>query len=212
MRGFIRLAIVLVAGSYATAALSGDETSANARMSLAQARAYLKAEQIDLLPDNLAQQIVTGNVEAVDAMVAAGIDVNAQSLLPQSPLELAAMTCSGGRLAPEATVHMMDTLIAAGANPNTPGMAGLGPLMIAAQQCKPAVIKRLIAAGAKLDSRTPQGYTPLSMALTVSNYDAAEALIDGGAKLSAAGAQKLTRDGPGNERLNGLVARAVKTE
>jgi uncharacterized protein len=205
-----RLAVMLVAGAYATAAFSADD-AVKPKMTPAQARAYLKAEQIAPLPDNLAQQILSGNVEAVDAMVVAGVDVNAKTSLPQSSLELAGMTCAGGRVATEDTVHIMNTLIVAGANPNTPGMAGLGPLMLAAQQCKPPVVKRLIGAGAKLDSRTPQGFTPLSMALIVSNYDAAEALIDGGARLSAEGGQKLTQGAPDNKRLNDLVARATKS-
>jgi ankyrin repeat protein len=205
----IGLAVILVAGAYATAAFSGDD-SAKPQMTRAQARAYLKAEQIDPSPDSLAQQILSGDVEAVDAMVAAGVDVNATTSMPQSSLELAGMTCAGGRVATEDTLHIMNTLIVAGANPNTPGMAGLGPLMVAAQQCKPPVVKRLIAAGAKLDSRTPQGFTPLSMALIVSNYDAAEALIDGGARLSVESGQKLTQGTPDNKRLNDLVARATK--
>lgn len=202
--------VVLAASTHATIALAGNDT-AKPPMTSAKARAYLQSEQIPLVPDSLAQQIVSGNVKAVDAMVAAGIDVNAPSDLPQSSLELAGMTCAGGRLPPEETVHIMNTLIGAGANPNTPGMAGLGPLMLAAQQCKPPVIKRLIEAGAKLDSRTPQGFTPLSMALIVSNYDAAEALIDAGARLSAEGAQKFAQADPANKRLNDLVARATKT-
>jgi ankyrin repeat protein len=120
------------------------------------------------------------------------------------------MTCAGGRLPTEDTVHLMNTLIGAGANPNTPGVGGLGPLMLAAQQCKPPVVKRLIEAGAKLDSRTPQGFTPLSMALITANYDAAEALIDAGAKLSTEAGQNLTK-GADNKRLIALVTRATQS-
>jgi uncharacterized protein len=207
---FAALAVVLVAGAYATSAFSTDN-GAKPKMTQAQARAYLKAQQIDPLPDNLAQQILSGDVEAVDALVAAGVDVNAKTSLPQSSLELAGMTCAGGRVATEDTVHIMNALLVAGANPNTPGMAGLGPLMLAAQQCKPPVVKRLIEAGAKLDSRTPQGFTPLSMALIVSNYDAADALIEGGARLSVESGQKLTQGAPDNKRLSDLVARATKS-
>jgi ankyrin repeat protein len=208
MRTGACLAIMLVVGGWTTAAMAGDDRP---RMSRAEAHAYLEAKQIDLLADNFASKIVTGDAGAVDAMVAAGIDVNGTSSLPQSSLELAAMTCSGDRSAPEITLHIMDTLTAAGANPNTPGMAGLGPLMIAAQQCKAPVVKRLIAAGARLDSRTSQGFTPLSMALIVSNYEAAEALIESGARLSVESGQKLTEGQSGNKRLVDLVARATGT-
>jgi uncharacterized protein len=207
---FLSLAVLLAAGAYATVAFAGDD-STKPKMTRAQALAYIKAEQIDLSPDGLGQQILSGNAEAVDAMVAAGVDVNAPGSLPQSSLEFAGMTCAGGRVATPDTLHIVNTLIGAGANPNAPGMGGLGPLMLAAQQCKAPVVKRLVEAGAKLDSRTPQGFTPLSMALIVSNYDAAEALVDAGARLSVEGGQKLTQGAPDNKRLNDIVARATKS-
>ena len=209
---FLSLAVLLAAGAYATVAFAGDDSTKPKMTQGAQALAYIKAEQIDLSPDGLGQQILSGNAEAVDAMVAAGVDVNAPGSLPQSSLEFAGMTCAGGRVAtPGHALHIVNTLIGAGANPNAPGMGGLGPLMLAAQQCKAPVVKRLVEAGAKLDSRTPQGFTPLSMALIVSNYDAAEALVDAGARLSVEGGQKLTQGAPDNKRLNDIVARATKS-
>jgi len=147
-----------------------------------------------------------GDATAVDALIAAGLD--AKRSLPQSPLELAAMSCAGGWVPPEVTDHMMEALIAAGANPNAPGIQGLGPLMLAAQQCRAPVVKRLVAAGARLDSTTPQGFTPLSMALIVKNYDAAQALIDAGARIPADVGKKLT-EGSSDQRLKDLVARAI---
>lgn len=176
-------------------------------MTALQARAYLSDQGIDILPENLPQQILIGNAEAVDALIAAGIDVKAKTSLPQSPLELAAMSCSGGRMPAPVTLHMIDSLIAAGADPDAPGIQGLGPLMIASQQCQAPVVSRLVAAGAKLDSRTPQGFTPLTVALTFKNYGAAGALIDKGARITAADGRKLT-EGSTDQRLKALVARA----
>ena len=202
------IGLTLLAVLTSAPAARADDLSGRPRMTRPQAFAYLQANGIEASPDSLSQQIITGGVEAVDALVAAGVDVRARTSLPQSSLTLAAMTCAGGRLPTSATLHMMDTLVEAGADANAPGMSGLGPLMVASQQCKAPVVKRLLAAGARLDSRTPQGFTPLSMALTVGNYDAAEALIDGGARLSAESGRKLQT--PGNRRLNELVARATR--
>jgi len=202
-----RLAITLAVSCVALAAAA---SAAPGQMTAQEARAYLQAAGIAVLPDSLPQVIITGDDKAVDALIAAGLDVNAKGSLPQSPLELAAMSCAGGRVAPAVTAHMMDSLIAAGANPNAPGIQGLGPLMLAAQQCDAAVIKRLVAAGAKLDSRTPQGFTPLSMALIVKNYSAAEALVDAGARISPEVGQKLT-EGSNDQRLKDLVTRATGT-
>ncbi len=177
-------------------------------MSPSEAHDYLKRHGIALVPDSLPEQLIGGNAEALDALIAAGLNVNAKGSLPQSPLELAAMSCTNPQVDPAVTTHMMDTLLTAGADANAPGMQGLGPLMIAAQQCGALPVKRLIAAGAKLDSRTPQGFTPLSMALITKHYDAAQALIDAGAKLSPEAGQKLTT-GSDDERLKALVAKAT---
>ncbi len=177
-------------------------------MTSAEARAYLADQGIDPIAENVPQQILIGNAKALDALVAAGVNVNAKTSLPQSPLELAAMSCAGGRVEAPVTLHMVNTLLAAGADPNAPGIQGLGPLMIAAQQCRAAVVDRLAQAGATLDSRTPQGFTPLGMALTVKNYDAAEALIGKGARITPGEGRKLT-EGANDPTLKALVGRAV---
>lgn len=190
------------------AATCGIAEAQSQHMTKQQARDLLQQQGIELLSENLPQQIIGGNVEALDAMITLGVDVNAKTGLPQSPLELAATSCSNPEVKPAATAHIVDSLVAAGANPNAPGIQGLGPLMIAAQQCGSLVIKHLIAAGAKLDSRTPQGFTPLSMALITKHYDAAEALIDAGARISPQAGDKLTQ-GSEDARLKDLVRRGT---
>lgn len=176
-------------------------------MTRQQAQALLQAEGVPLVPDALPQEIMAGKADVLDAMILLGIDVNAKTSLPQSPLELAAMSCTAGTK-PAVTAHMVDALVAAGANPNAPGMGGLGPLMTASQQCGALVVQHLVKAGAKLDSRTPQGFTPLSMALITKHYDAASALIDAGARLSPDAARKLT-EGSDDAQLKDLVRRAT---
>ncbi len=205
--GCCLLSIPLLATVPPPAAASAT-AAGNGGMTQADARAYLAERGIDPIPENVPQQILIGNAKALDALVAAGVDVNAKTSLPQSPLELAAMSCAGNRVALPVTLHILDTLLAAGADPNAPGIQGLGPLMVASQQCRGPVVDRLLQAGAKLDSRTPQGFTPLGMALTVKNYDAAAALIGKGARITPAEGRKLT-EGPHDPVLQALVARAV---
>lgn len=172
-----------------------------------QATDVLREAGVDPLPDNYPDVIMNGNLPAVRAMIALGIDPNAKTSLPQSSLELAASACSNPGVTPESVAGIVDALVAAGANPNAPGIQGLGPLMIAAQQCGALVVNHLLAAGAKLDSRTPQGFTPLSMALVTKHYDAADALVAAGARLSSGEAAKF-RGGPPDARLDGLLTKA----
>ena len=40
------------------------------------ARGWLRGHGIDPLPDNVPQQILTGNADALDALIAAGVDIN----------------------------------------------------------------------------------------------------------------------------------------
>jgi len=183
------------------------------KMNKAEAVAYLKANHLGLEPTNLVSLVLSGNVESVEALVVAGVDLKSTSeMMPRSPLELAAGSCRQGAYAKTAdTLRMIDLFLGAGADPNHEGMVGLTSLIIAAQQqCPPVVIKRLLAGGAKLEKRTTQGYTALSMALVVANLDAAETLIEAGARLSPEAAKKfLNGTHDDNPRLIELVKRAT---
>ena len=181
--------------------------AATPAMTPGQAKAYLAEQGIDPLPDNYPQAIMNGDAKAVDSLIALGVDVNAKTSLPQSPLELAATACAGGHVASANVIAVMQSLIKAGADPNAPGIQGLGPLMIAAQQCDGPVIKTLLAAGAKIDLRTPQGFTPLTMALITKHYSAADALIDAGARITPAEAAKF-KGGPPDEALDAALNKA----
>jgi len=182
------------------------------KMTKAEAVAYLEERDTPVDPEALPSAILTGEVDTVEALIVAGVDVKAKTSLPQSPLELAASSCTrGARIKPEDTLRMIDLFLGAGVDPNHDGMAGLSALILAAQQqCPPIVIKHLLAGGAKLDKRTPQGFTALSMALIVANFDAAETLIEAGARLSPeAGKKFLTGTKDDNPRLVELVGRAT---
>ncbi|MGA9333458.1 MAG: ankyrin repeat domain-containing protein [Rudaea sp.] len=194
----------------ASATFASALQAAQPAMTREQANAYLDAHQLSPLRGNLTSPLIGGRVEEVEALLAAGVDPNEKDELPQTTLELAAMSCSGGRVKPADTVAMMDALLAAGARPNDPGMGGMTALISAAQKCPGVVLKRLIAGGAKLDARTPQGYTALSMALLLSNYDAAAVLIDAGARLSPTAARKLLDGHKADKRRVALVKRAMK--
>lgn len=197
---------LLLAGS----SFAGAMHAAQPAMTRAQANAYLDANRMSPLRGNLTSPLIGGAVETVQALLAAGVDPNEKGETPQSTLELAAMSCSGGRVKPAVTVAMMDALFAAGAHPDEAGPGGMTALIAAAQNCPGVVVRRLVAGGAKLDARTPQGFTALSMALLLSNYDAATALIDAGARLSPNAAQKLLKGHESDKVRAALLKRATK--
>jgi len=183
------------------------------RMTKSEAVAYLKANHLALDPSNLGTLVFNGEVEGVEALVVAGVDLKTTSeMMPKSPLELAVLNCGHGAHATTAdTLRMIDLFLGAGVDPNHEGMAGLTALIMAGRDgCPPVVIKRLLAGGAKLEKRTPQGYTALSLALLLAKLDTAEALIEAGARLSPEATKKLldgTHDD--NPRLIELVKRAA---
>src|ERR1700720_4450092 len=184
-----------------TAEPAGDAAPKVPHMSREEALAYLAEEQLALDPTNLVSPIMNGKVELVEALLAAGVDVNDRSGLPQPVLQLAVSSCAGDRLETPKILAMIDVLLA-------PGARGLSPLMVAVQQCPPAVVRRLLRAGADLQFRTSLGISTLAMALIVKNYDAAEVLIDAGARLSPEAASKLLTGKKDDARLVALVKRA----
>jgi ankyrin repeat protein len=203
---------IAVLGVSSLAALAaepaGDAVPKVPHMSREEALAYLAEEQLALDPTNLVSPIMNGKVELVEALLAAGVDVNDRSGLPQPVLQLAVSSCSGDRIEIPKVLAMIEVLLAHGAKVNPPGAGELSPLMVAVQQCPPAVVRRLLRAGADLQFRTSLGISTLAMALIVKNYDAAEVLIDAGARLSPEAASKLLAGKKDDPRLVALVKRA----
>ena len=160
-------------------------------MTKAEAQEYIKDNDIYPVAGNLAGAIMNGRVDDVRAMLAIGVDPNEKTALPQSPIKLAAMSCSGRRVSVEDIVTMIRVLAQGGATVN-PANADASPMITAAQQCPAPVIKALLEVGGDKAARTTQGFTPLSMAFIVRNYDAAKELMAAGATLSKDAANKLT--------------------
>ncbi len=177
-------------------------------MSREEALAYVAEEQLSLVPSNLVSPIMNGNVELVEALLSAGVDVNDMTDMPKPVLRLAASSCAGKRLETDKILAMIEVLLAHGAKVNDPQPSELSALMAAAQSCPAPVVRRLVRAGADMKFRTSLGYTPLSMAFIVGNLDAAEALIEAGARLSPEAAAKLLEGKKDDARRVALINKA----
>ena len=160
------------------------------KMTREEALAYLGVDQVAQDADILVSLVMNGEVETVEALLAAGLDVNGANLLRKPILRIAMSACASQRYSPERQLAMAEVLLSHGAAVNEEG-GELSPLMVAAQHCPAPMVRRLLAAGADSNFKTSLGYSPLAMAFVMKNYAAAEALIESGARLSAAAAARL---------------------
>ena len=115
------------------------------------------------------------NPAVIDALLAAGADVNVPAQLGLTPLYLAAMW--------NENLAVIEALLAAGADVNVPAQLGLTPLMQALEyNDNSAVFDALLAAGAELEARDYGGRTVLHLA---SDAAVIEVLLAAGANLEA---------------------------
>ena len=128
-----------------------------------------------------------GRTETVNALVAAGADVNAKAGDNQTPLHRAV---NGGR-GRTATVK---ALIAAGADVNVKDDYGRTPLRVAAGEGFIEIVRALVAADVDLNARdvysniplyVTMGYTPLHAAMVEGHMEIFQALVAAGADVNA---------------------------
>lgn len=120
------------------------------------------ANGIEMKTEALALAAELGHTEIVNALIAAGVDVNQGDSEGWTPLMAAA---GGGHTA------IVEKLLAAGANVNAQTAFGLTPLMAAAAKGQTATVKQLIAAGADLNAKDQNSWTALVWALDGKHAD-----------------------------------------
>lgn len=134
------------------------------------------ARGTEIPAEALALAAELGHTEIVEALIAAGAEVNQGDSEGWTPLMAAA---GGGHTA------IVEKLLAAGANVNAQTVFGLTPLMAAAAKGQTATVKQLIAAGADLNAKDQNSWTALVWALDGKHADVV-------AVIKAARAQSLT--------------------
>ncbi|USE38501.1 ankyrin repeat domain-containing protein [Endozoicomonas sp. SCSIO W0465] len=119
-----------------------------------------------------------GHIDCLQALIAAGADLNAANKNGDTPLYIAAQNRH---------IDCLQALIAAGADLNAATRYGFTPLYIAAaREGHIDCLQALIDAGADLNAATKNGCTPLYMAAQEGLIDCLQVLIDAGADLNAA--------------------------
>ena len=142
----------------------------------AAAVAVLKAAGRCVYPDTLHRAALDGDIEAIETLLATGVDPNARGDRGMSPLHFAAR---------RGYLGVIETLLAAGADPNARGDGGKTPLHEAARGRRVEALKALLAAGANVNARDDNDSSPLFLAIFNGSVEAVKALIQAGADLNS---------------------------
>ena len=117
------------------------------------------------------------DADAVEALLRAGLDVNAPSADGATALHWAAY---------HDAVGLADRLLAAGGDVDASNDYGVTPLSLACDNGSAGMVNRLLEAGADADAARSTGETPLMTCARTGNVAAVRALLDAGANPSAA--------------------------
>ena len=113
-----------------------------------------------------------GYIKIVQALLEAGVDVNARIPDGKTALMLASQKGHAG---------VVQALLEAGADVNKLGPNSGTALMIASEKGHIKILKALIQAGADLNARSTDGWTALMLASKAGHVEIAKALIEAGA-------------------------------
>jgi hypothetical protein len=195
--------------NYVNSMPAEDETAALAPADAAKERAaiaFLEERNLGVSFDQLRRSAIEAEPEEVQALIDAGVDVNAGSAV-DAPIIRALSACAHQGGENERILATIDVLLAAGADLKKMDDNKNTPLMSAAQYCGAGAVKKLIEAGAEVNVTNGSGVNPLTMALIMSKLDAAEVLADKGARLSADQVTMVSSIAT-DERAKGIVKKA----
>jgi len=122
--------------------------------------------------DALVNAASAGDIAAVEALLAKGIDVAALSRHGESAL---------GRAAAKGRVEMIRALVAKGANPSAGNSRGITPLIFAAFEGQTEAARALLSAGADPNGVTGGGATALKVAVDLRHHEIEQLLRKAGA-------------------------------
>ena len=120
-----------------------------------------------------------GHIEIVEFLLNHGADINAESLLGDTPLIIAAWYAKDGKY------ETIKTLLEHGAKVNNKNKRGRTALHQAAMHSSKEVINLLISYGADFNAKDERQSTPLHQAAMLSNTEAVKALVEHGADIFA---------------------------
>ncbi|MGA9333459.1 MAG: ankyrin repeat domain-containing protein [Rudaea sp.] len=176
-----------------------------------QALSFLRAHGTKVSIDGMDDAAMHGQADVVQALIDAGVDVNAQSVGGGVIGYATQLACVEQDMDPARQVEVIDVLVKHGLDLNAADKLGNTALIHAVQSCPLPIIKKMLDAGAKPDPRNAQHFTPLKMALVSNHWDVAKLLIDHGARITHKEADQLFFEPPQDPAKRAILARATRS-
>jgi hypothetical protein len=194
---------VVVGGAPAAAAAPTAATNPTSPAKEQAALEFLRGRRERVSADTLGQAALHADTDVVVALLDAGVDVNATTLMG-TPLDYAlGPGCVADRASPEARLATIDALIQHGADVKRE------EILMTAVECPVAVVAHLVAAGASVDTKNPQGFSPLQNAFMRGKWEVAELLVDHGARVTKKQINEIFSELPSDPRKLALIKRAT---
>lgn len=176
-----------------------------------KALAVIQARRSMVSGYSLGRAAADADTELVEALLDAGVDVNAP--LPAGSIPLAEAAGSGcvsvERHPPLADrLATIDLLIARGAHVERLDNGG-NTLLVGAVHCPLAVMEKLLAAGVSAKTVGETGFGPLQFALANGKWDLAELLVSHGARMSQKSVDELFFEKPDDPAKLALLKKAT---
>lgn len=177
-----------------------------------QALAFLRAHRVKVSIGAMGTAASHGQAQVVQALIDAGVDVNASGVAGLSMIAYATQfACLEQDMDPMRQVEVIEVLVKHGLDLNAADRLGNTALISAVQSCPLPIIKKMLDAGAKPDPRNAQHFTPLKMALVSDHWDVATLLIDHGARITHEEADQLFFEPPQEPEKRAILARAMRS-
>jgi hypothetical protein len=176
-----------------------------------RALAVIEAHHSMVSGYSLGRAAADADTELVEALLDAGVDVNAPLPAGSTPLaEAAGSGCVSVERHPPLADRLatIDLLIARGAEVKRLDNGG-NTLLVGAVHCPLPVMEKLLAAGASAKTVGDTGFGPLQFALANGKWDLAELLVNHGARMSQKSVDELFFEKPDDPAKLALLKKAT---
>lgn len=169
----------------------------------------LRTRSVGVSVDSLSNAIGQSRSDVVEALLDAGVDVNAPGPAGMSLLVTGVMVACSNKNPLDAQLATLDLLVRRGVEVDRKDERGNTVLISAVQSCPLPIVEKLVASGAAPNPVNAQQFTPLKMAFVGGHWDIADFLVGKGARLTAKEADQLFFEKPTDPAQLAILRRAT---